>query len=117
MKKAEFFAIFTPPRKEENKIKDLIRSYGGETTLNEVLNKIIQNSEYRFLPYKCPKCYGRGYLEKEYNGYPSGLPESGWVYEAAYDYSVCDLCGGKGWTKEEYKPITETKIVGYEKTN
>ena len=113
MKESEFFAIFTPPRKEENKIKDLIRSYGGETTLNEVLNKIIQKSEYRFLPYKCPKCNGKGYLTKEYNGYPSGLPDSGWVYEPAYDYTKCDLCGGMGYTGKEMKPIVETKVVGY----
>ena len=111
------FCNFYSPRKEENNIKDLIKSYGADTTLNEVLNKIIEKSEYRFLPYKCPKCDGRGYITKEYNAYPSGLPDSGWVYEAAYDYSVCDLCRGKGWTQEEYKPKTETKIVGYEKAN
>lgn len=115
MKKEEFFKTFTPPRKEENKIKDLIRFYGGETTLNEVLHKVMQSSEYRFLPYECPKCHGQGYLVKEYNSYPTGLPDSGCVYEPAYDYSVCELCNGKGYTKEEYKPKTETKIIGYEK--
>ncbi len=27
----------------------------------------------------------------------------------------CDLCNGRGYTKEEYEPILEPKIVGYKK--
>lgn len=54
--------------------------------------------------HKCPKCKGRGYVTEKYNGYPSGLPDSGWVYEAAYRDIKCDLCNGVGWTEHEYKP-------------
>lgn len=57
--------------------------------------------------HTCPKCKGRGYITEEYNGYPSGLPDSGWVYEPAYRDIKCNLCNGIGYTEHEYKPKME----------
>ena len=114
MDKDKFFSTFIPPRKNLNDIQELINKYGPDTTLKEVLDKVNESSPYRFLKYRCPKCSGLGYTVKEYNAYPSGLPDSGWVYEAGYDYDICNLCKGMGWTAREYKPKIKTTIVGYE---
>ena len=54
--------------------------------------------------YLCPKCKGRGYVKTEYNGYPSGLPDSMFVYEAAYKDIKCDLCNGMGYTYKKMIP-------------
>ena len=113
MNKNDFFATFKKPKSDESQIQNLISRYGENTTLKEVLNDVKMRSPYTYLPYKCPKCHGQGYLVTEYNGYPTGLPDSGFVYEPAYDYKTCDLCKGMGYTEKEYKPITETKIIGY----
>ncbi len=80
-------------------IKILIDTYGTNTTLGEVLKKIQGNKIY-----KCPNCHGQGFKTVEYNSYPNGLPDSGWVYEAAYKNVECDLCKGEGYTDHEYKP-------------
>ncbi len=80
-------------------IKALVVTYGANTTLGEMLKRVQGNKIYR-----CPKCNGRGFRTVEYNGYPSGLPDSGFVYEAAYKDVVCDLCKGEGYTDHEYKP-------------
>lgn len=80
-------------------IKDLISTYGANATLEEVLVKVQGNKIY-----KCPKCNGRGYETVEYNKYPSGLPDSGWVYDPGYKNVTCDLCKGEGYTAHEYKP-------------
>ena len=53
--------------------------YGGEVTLDQVVAHIQGNKTH-----KCPKCNGLGYTVKEYNKYPTGLPDSGWVYEPGY---------------------------------
>lgn len=82
-----------------NDIKNLIETYGGDTTLNEVMRRVAGNRIH-----KCPKCCGKGFEVVEYNGYPSGLPDSGWVYEAKYKNVTCDLCKGEGYTEKEYKP-------------
>lgn len=114
MDKNKFFETFKKPKSDIKYVEDLISEFGSKTTLEEVLIQLIENSPYVHLPYKCPKCHGNGYLVREYNGYPSGLPDSGWVYKPAYDYTVCDVCKGMGWTEKELKPIIETKITGYE---
>ena len=56
---------------------ELVDTYGKDMTLGEILTK-ISDSEI----YKCPKCSGKGSITVEYNAYPSGLPDSGFVYEA-----------------------------------
>lgn len=114
MDKNDFFATFTEPKSDQKEIVSLIERYGEDATLKEILEDIESKSIYRRYKYKCPKCEGKGYLVKEYNGYPSGLPDSGWVYEAAYDYRKCDLCNGLGYTEKEYKPKTVTTVIGYE---
>ena len=80
-------------------VKELVDAYGPDLTLGEMLKKIQGNKIH-----KCPKCNGQGFIRVEYNGYPRGLPDSGWVYEAAYKNVECDLCKGEGYTDREYKP-------------
>lgn len=97
--------------KEIKIIKSLISKYGEETSLRDTLHKHL--SPYFF---ECPKCHGAGYTTEEYNGYPAGLPDSGWVYEPAYRKIRCTLCNGIGHTREEYVEKTHTAVVvdGYE---
>lgn len=80
-------------------IKNLISVYGGESTLNQILEKKLSQK-----PYKCPKCNGIGTNSIRYNAYPSGLPDSGWVERWEYKDVECDLCNGEGCTVKEYKP-------------
>lgn len=80
-------------------IKELIDKYSTDITLGQLLTKIQGNKIY-----ECPKCKGRGFITIEYNGYPTGLPDSGYVYEAAYKDKKCNLCKGEGYTDHEYKP-------------
>jgi len=80
-------------------IAQLIVEYGADTTLSDALRR-----ELRANIYKCPKCDGRGYIKIEYNGYPRGLPDSGFVYEAAYKDNKCDLCNGIGYTSKKMQP-------------
>lgn len=80
-------------------IVNLIADYGENATLKEVHAKIADGRLYR-----CPKCKGDGIVVIEYNGYPSGLPDSGFVYEPAFRNEECDLCQGHGFTKEQYQP-------------
>ena len=114
MNRDKFFATFKKPKADIEQIEKLISKFGGNITLNEVLEYVKSHSPYIHLPYKCPKCNGQGYLVREYNGYPSGLPDSGSVYEPAFDYRICDLCEGMGYTNREMKPKFETKIIGWE---
>ena len=110
MTKEEYF--YNHPVDKTNQVLDtLIRSYGPSTTLKEAQE---QYNGKRKIGYKCPKCGGKGYIVTEYNAYPSGLPDSGWVYKPGYDYKMCDLCKGDGYTLKQYKVKTETKIIGYE---
>ena len=111
MTKEEYF--YHHPIDKTNQILDtLIHNYGPNTTLQEAQDFYNKNKKLGY--YKCPKCGGKGYIVTEYNKYPSGLPDSGWVYEPGYDYKMCDLCKGDGYTLKQYKAKTETKIVGYE---
>ena len=110
MTKEEYF--FNHPKDNTINILDnLIYMFGRQCTLAEAQSKYKLKKESE---YVCPKCKGNGYLVKEYNSYPSGLPDSGWVYKPGYDYSECDLCHGNGYTDKKYVPKTETKIIGYE---
>lgn len=113
MTEDKFFRTFKKPKSDIEQIEKLIFQFGEKTTLGEVLDKVNKKSPYKHLKHRCPKCHGKGYTVTEYNGYPSGLPDSWCVYEAAYDYQACDLCDGMGWTETERKPIVEEKIVGY----
>ncbi|WP_291567068.1 MULTISPECIES: hypothetical protein [unclassified Clostridium] len=80
-------------------IKNLIKQYEGETTLNDLLKKIQKNKIH-----KCPKCKGEGENIVKYNAYPKGLPDSRWVEDWKYKNVECDLCNGEGYTEKEYKP-------------
>lgn len=111
MTKEEYF--YHHPIDKTNQILDnLIHNYGPNTTLQEAQD--FYNKKKKLGYYKCPKCGGKGYIVTEYNKYPSGLPDSGWVYEPGYDYKMCDLCKCDGYTLKQYKAKTETKIIGYE---
>lgn len=87
-------------------IEAMIKTY-GDVRLGDILQSFKR-------PYKCPKCDGRGGKQERYNAYPSGLPDSGWAVDWRYNFVECDLCVGHGALSREMKPVTETKIVGYE---
>ena len=91
-------------------IEQLIKEYGKDVTLEEILKK--KKGDYI---YKCPKCGGKGYTLERYNAYPPGLPDSGWVDDWQYEEVTCDLCNGRGYTKEEYKRKTKIVFNEYEK--
>ena len=110
MTKEEYF--YHHPEDKTNQILDaLIHTYGPNTTLKDAQEHYNHKKE---LGYVCPKCNGKGYIITEYNSYPSGLPDSGWVYKPGYDYKTCDLCHGDRYTIKQYKPKTKTEIIGYE---
>jgi len=110
MTREEYF-YHHPVDKTNQILETLIQKYGPDTTLSEAQKSY---NEKKNVGYKCPKCGGKGYIVKEYNAYPSGLPDSGWVYKPGYDYQMCDLCKGDGYTLIQYKPKIKTEIVGYE---
>lgn len=91
-----------------SKLKQLGRRYGENTSLSNIINFLKPKG------HRCPKCGGKGYTVEEYNAYPSGLPDSGFVYEAGYRNIPCDLCGGKGYTDVEYVEKFKTVSDGYE---
>ena len=110
MTKEEYF--FNHPKDNTLEVLySLISQYGDATTLEDAYLRTVEKVSKR---HCCPKCKGNGYLVREYNSYPSGLPDSGWVYKPGYDYYECDLCHGKGYTDKKYVPKTETKVIGYE---
>lgn len=81
-------------------MKRLANKYGHNVTFGD----LIKQSGYT---HKCPKCNGEGVTLEKYNAYPEGYLGS--IFK---DREVeCDICGGHGWTKEEYEPIVE--IIGY----
>ncbi|AEZ50513.1 hypothetical protein F400_gp066 [Bacillus phage BCD7] len=88
--------------------KRLLATYGNITL--EDLVAYVQGLRQ----YECPKCKGEGETYTTYNKYPTGLPDSGWVYQEGRDYKPCDICSGYGYTEREIKPVTQTTIVGYE---
>lgn len=70
-------------------VEEITGMFGEDTRLGDVKNLLLGKKKHR-----CPKCHGKGYTEKEYNSYPTGLPDSGFVYEPAWKKITCDLCGG-----------------------
>lgn len=82
-----------------HEIEKLAKQYGYDTSLVQLLLKLMEDK-----PHRCPKCKGTGTQEVTYNAYPSGLPDSGWVYEPKTETVECDLCNGEGYTSVEYKP-------------
>lgn len=82
-----------------HEIVALCNQYGENTTLVEIRQSI--QGERKYL---CPKCNGTGNIIIEYNDYPPGLPDSGFVYRAAYRNVECDLCDGEGYTAKLMKP-------------
>lgn len=87
-------------------VEDLIKKYGEDMTLGECLKKFRGDKLF-----ECPKCHGKGGYVVTYNAYPSGLPDSGWVYEEGKKTVSCDLCHGKGYTDVKYVP--KMKFDGY----
>lgn len=81
-------------------LMNLINYYGDDVTLKDVLNDITNNKPI----YKCPNCNGTGKISVEYNGYPEGLPDSGFVYEPTYKDVECELCKSEGYTTVKYRP-------------
>ena len=80
---------------------NLMKRYGENTTLKELVEKVQGNKIY-----KCPKCNGTGSVRKM-------IHAEVWGYQdAKYDYIDCDLCKGDGYTEHEYKP--KMKQVGWE---
>lgn len=82
-----------------HELEKLAKRYGYDTSLAQIILKLMEDK-----PYRCPKCKGTGIQEVTYNAYPSGLPDSGWVYEPKTKTVDCDLCNGEGYTSVEYKP-------------
>ena len=81
-----------------NEVIQLLDTYGN-ITLKELVER-VQGTRI----HKCPQCEGRGFIVEYYNAYPSGLPDSGWVYEEGRRELCCNLCKGHGYTEKEYKP-------------
>ena len=90
-------------------VEEITGMFGEDTRLGDVKNLLLGKKKHR-----CPKCHGKGYTEKEYNSYPTGLPDSGFVYEPAWKKITCDLCGGEGWLEKEMKPKYKKVLDGYE---
>lgn len=94
-------------------VNQLLNDY--QTDSLSTLKIILTNQ----LPYKCPKCNGKGTGLVEYNAYPMGLPDSGCVYEPGYKTVTCDICNGDGYTKEKIMEIKEVigdnkpTVIGY----
>lgn len=80
-------------------LEKLAKRYGYSTRLYQIIEQLMAEK-----PYECPKCHGEGTLEEAYNSYPSGFPDSGWVYEPRTETVECDLCNGEGYTSVKYKP-------------
>ena len=90
-------------------VEEITGMFGEETKLGDVKILLLGKKKHR-----CPKCDGKGYTEEEYNSYPTGLPDSGFVYKPAWRKITCDLCGGEGWLEKEMKPKYKKVFDGYE---
>lgn len=90
-------------------VEEITGMFGEDTRLGDVKNLLLGKKKHR-----CPKCHGKGYTEKEYNSYPTSLPDSGFVYEPAWKKITCDLCSGEGWLEKEMKPKYKKVLDGYE---
>lgn len=54
--------------------------------------------------FVCPKCNGEGHYEVTYNSYPTGFPDSGFVYTEGKKDEKCSLCITTGYTSKKMKP-------------
>lgn len=88
-------------------VEQMINTH-GDIKLSELFQKLKFGNEFI-----CPKCDGKGFTTKMVDKYPRGLPDSGWATDMQPVNTDCDLCSGIGYTHKEYKPIVETKIIGY----
>lgn len=74
----------------------------GDMKLSELVKMMLGDRLYT-----CPECKGKGVFRKAHNSYPSGLPDSGWVFDEKYMYyrdENCTLCEGHGYTVKEFVP-------------
>ena len=60
-------------------VEEITGMFGEDTRLGDVKNLLLGKKKHR-----CPKCHGNGYTEEVYNSYPTGLPDSGFVYKPAW---------------------------------
>jgi len=85
---------------------------------NAIKHDAVGNNE-------CPVCHGKGKLDGEpitkkvfdEEATAWGGQFASKVYKdvtVGHKQIVCSTCQGQGWTIDKLKPITETKIVGYE---
>lgn len=76
-------------------VKSLIRQYGENTTLSEILKNVQGNKIH-----ECPKCNGTGKITKRRN------TAQYWECCEKFEYYDvdCDLCNGEGYAEHEYKP-------------
>lgn len=81
-----------------NNVKELYEEY-GDKPLSEIIQELKGDNKF-----ECPECNGLGYVLIKYNSYPSGLPDSGFVYEPKYKRHKCSLCDGLGYTEYEFEP-------------
>lgn len=81
-----------------NNVKELYEEY-GDKPLSEIIQELKGDNKF-----ECPECKGLGYVSIEYNAYPSGLPDSGFVYKPGYKHRKCNLCNGLGYTEYEFEP-------------
>lgn len=81
----------------------IVEFHDGKFYHEDCWKKIINNRNGRNI--NCPNCRTFGYTTEEYNGYPSGLPDSGSVYKAAYRKVDCKLCEGYGYLEKEPQVI------------
>lgn len=77
----------------------LITKHGKNATMEEVLK-----AEMGDRVYICPNCNGKGVIQKKYNAYPRGLPDSDWVFDWRYKNIQCGLCDGEGYTIKKFVP-------------
>ena len=74
-------------------VDELIRKYGSDITLGELLIELTRDKGYR-----CPKCHGRGFVSITIKTVDS------YGYEIENKDIKCDLCKGTGFTDKKMKP-------------
>ena len=88
-------------------IERLISKYGENTSLLNIYNRLKVER-----PYKCPKCKGTGDMNICVDPGHLNIDERHKL--PVFKSISCDLCDGWGYTKTEKKPITKTRVIGYE---
>lgn len=87
---------------------DRMMSIYGDVKLSVIRNNLLKNT-----PHICPKCNGHGCTSEQYNAYPSGLPDSGWVQDIRSRDVKCTVCNGEGYTPKLLRAIIKTEVTGY----